>query len=65
MSNCIQCIKNKRTGSDLLCDECRKEKEVYCHACSKAGGAERPIYHLPPPCAELDMMNAGKCPKEI
>lgn len=23
---------------------------VYCHPCSVAGGAERPIYHLPPAC---------------
>lgn len=23
---------------------------VYCHECSKAGGAERPIYHEPPAC---------------
>ena len=25
-------------------------KEVYCHECSKAGGAGMPIYHLPPAC---------------
>lgn len=25
-------------------------KEIYCHECSKAGGAERAIYHLPPAC---------------
>lgn len=23
--NCIQCVGNKRTGSDLLCDFCRAE----------------------------------------
>jgi hypothetical protein len=23
-TNCIRCIKKIRTGSDLLCDECRK-----------------------------------------
>jgi len=23
-TNCISCIKNKRTGHDLLCDDCRK-----------------------------------------
>lgn len=22
--NCIQCVVNKRTGPDLLCDECRE-----------------------------------------
>lgn len=21
--NCIRCVKNKRTGGDLLCDDCR------------------------------------------
>lgn len=26
------------------------EKEIYCHECSKAGGAETAIYHLPPIC---------------
>ena len=26
------------------------KREVYCHGCSKAGGAETPIYHLPPIC---------------
>ncbi len=25
-------------------------EEVYCHACSKSGGAEMAIYHLPPVC---------------
>ena len=25
-TNCVSCIKNKRTGTDLLCDDCR-EKE--------------------------------------
>jgi len=27
-----------------------KVGSVYCHACSVAGGAEAPIYHLPPAC---------------
>jgi hypothetical protein len=22
--NCVECIKNKRTGTDLRCDECRR-----------------------------------------
>ncbi len=29
-------------------------KEIYCHACSIAGGAEMPIYHLPPVCPVND-----------
>lgn len=24
--NCIWCVRRKRTGTDLLCDECRREK---------------------------------------
>ncbi len=36
------------------CDEVfptvEDQKEIYCHPCSKAGGAERAIYHLPPAC---------------
>ena len=27
-TNCIDCIKNKRTGSDLLCDECRVKEAL-------------------------------------
>lgn len=26
--NCIQCVERKRTGQDLLCDECRAENSV-------------------------------------
>ncbi len=50
-TNCINCISNERTGSDLLCDDCRKPV-VYCHACSRAGGGERAIHHTPPACGE-------------
>ncbi len=28
-------------------------EEVYCHGCSKAGGAERAIYHLAPVCCDV------------
>ena len=28
-----------------------EQSEVYCHECSKAGGADMPIYHLPPACS--------------
>lgn len=27
-------------------------KEIYCHACSVAGDAERSVYHLPPKCRD-------------
>jgi len=28
-TNCIQCIKRPRTGSDLLCDTCRRDQEKW------------------------------------
>ena len=28
--NCIRCVKNKRTGLDLLCDDCRKIEYQNC-----------------------------------
>lgn len=31
---------------------------VYCHACSVAGGADRPIYHAPPVCKSDDSHSA-------
>jgi len=27
-ANCINCVKNKRTGPDLLCDECREPSSL-------------------------------------
>ena len=29
-TNCVRCVKNRRTGSDLLCDDCRKLEYQYC-----------------------------------
>jgi hypothetical protein len=31
-------------------EEYERTALVYCHACSVAGGADRPVYHLGPPC---------------
>lgn len=31
-TNCIKCVKNKRTGHDLLCDECRNPSPVQIRA---------------------------------
>jgi hypothetical protein len=31
-------------------DEPSQEECIECRACSEAGGAERPVYHLPPEC---------------
>jgi len=27
-----------------------EQKEIECHGCSEAGGADRPVCHLPPAC---------------
>lgn len=37
----------KKVGSKY-----EEQKEVYCHECSKAGGSETGIHHLPPVCKE-------------
>ncbi len=29
-TNCVSCVKNKRTGLDLLCDACREVEFQYC-----------------------------------
>ncbi len=60
MKVCPECGGTKVimfSPDDDLCQECGKwfpavkeEKEVYCHACSETGGAECPIYHIPPAC---------------
>lgn len=34
--NCINCVENPRTGSDLLCDQCRRED--YKHRQMAVGG---------------------------
>jgi len=35
--NCVRCIKNKRTGFDLLCDECREYLNTLelCQQCKR------------------------------
>lgn len=59
-TNCIVCVKNKRTGGDLLCDECRikefrelrrcKQRLHWLHDCSNgstdAEGFEWGIYRV-------------------
>lgn len=37
---------------------------TYCHACSKAGGADRAIYHLPPICADTPLTPHAARPQE-
>ena len=31
----------------------KQDTQIYCHACSVAGGADMPIYHTPPACKPL------------
>jgi hypothetical protein len=43
---------------DLNDDDCPLHSErsshgmIECPACSRAGGADRPVYHTPPTCSE-------------
>lgn len=39
-----------------------EQEEIYCHACSKAGGADREITHLPPACKSDDDIRERKTP---
>lgn len=34
---CVRCIKNRRTGPDLLCDSCREELKSWelCRRCNR------------------------------
>ena len=62
MKSCPECggIKVKELDADSdWCEECYKYfptvpevEEVYCHACSVAGGADRAIYHTGAPCKD-------------
>ena len=48
---CHRETPHKIDGHKFTCLVCGVEKEeFYCQGCSDAGGAERPIYHLPPIC---------------
>jgi hypothetical protein len=42
-----QCVTYEETH-DVCCQSVTWME--YCHECSKAGGADRPIYHEPPMC---------------
>ena len=40
----------KNDNDGLKCPECAGNTPVYCHGCSVAGGADKPIYHAAPIC---------------
>lgn len=48
-TNCIRCVKNKRTGMDLLCDECRASGS----SPATGSAAWRPITEHEPQCGEI------------
>lgn len=52
-SDAWKCGKERRLHvfGEMAC-KCKCHKMIYCHACSKAGGAGMPIRHLPPACKE-------------
>lgn len=41
------CPKCKGTGK-------QEDTTIYCHECSIAGGADRPVYHEPPACEQTE-----------
>ncbi len=60
MKVCPECGDTDVNKYDADTDECNSclvlfdavedQEEVYCYACSLAGGAKKSIYHLPPVC---------------
>lgn len=50
-TNCVRCIRNERTGSDLLCDDCREEA-IQQLECNRCGRIETPPYTEGDSCYE-------------
>lgn len=52
-------IRNLARAGALIAAEIDRLKRansmVYCHACSKAGGADMPIYHDAPACPDTEV----------
>lgn len=40
----------KNNDEKLKCPECAGNTPIYCHECSLAGGAGKPVYHASPVC---------------
>ena len=45
-TNCVRCIKNNRTGFDLLCDGCREEINSW-EKCQRCGGRYPTVWDAP------------------
>ena len=56
-TNCVQCIKNERTGLDLLCDICRlkNQLEIAKHALQNIKDEEGKV------CAEFEICKHVSC----
>lgn len=57
-TNCIRCVKNKRTGMDLLCDECRASGSSPAHCSALFDAAAQMdwvqvVLNGGPPCFHL------------
>ncbi len=52
----VDCLRRILRERGELADLVKEEPKevVYCHPCSEAGGADKPIYHAPPACPEVD-----------
>lgn len=69
MKTCPLCGGNKVkvfTADDDICGDCNKwfpavaeVEEIYCHACSLAGGAEIAVYHAGPACKTPAVSGSG------
>lgn len=62
--NCIKCVARDRTGTDLLCDECRSLKaNCRCASYNKpdlTGTSNRPEVVLPTPPHIAEIIPSGK-----
>ena len=47
----VERLRKKLQSSNKSPDADLNKGEIYCHECSKAGGAHCPIYHAPPACS--------------
>ncbi len=62
-TNCVECLTNKRTGSDLLCDDCRGT----CADCAYYPNAIKDIESCPVSIEGTGALNdhCTKCPCNI
>ncbi len=47
-AQCLECLSHQEADTGVWV----QETLIECPACSKAGGADRPVFHMPPICKE-------------